>query len=226
MASKKQDDKKARQRRENIHTGFKTLSGHPIFAPLSYHISLVDQPGGPCANDGWVVVSEEGVLYTNSQKTAPPDEWAYVMAHCLLHLCFGHFDALPKQREWNAACDYFIARFLADFKIGKVPDELKIPLTLPQKDEKALYGHFCLQGIPKFLEGYGTGGSSMPDMLTGSPPFTARSWHYNSRQASWQELFALGLAGAVRRAVNVAAGVQDSLFSPDSQKSNAAMARQ
>jgi len=59
-------------------------------------------------------------------ENAGLDVWAYAMAHCLLHLAFGHFDRqnMPNngeglnKRVWNKACDIYIDRFLEDVKLG------------------------------------------------------------------------------------------------------------
>ncbi|MGM3305784.1 AAA family ATPase [Anabaena sp. WFMT] len=52
------------------------------------------------------------------------EEWVYVLAHCLLHLGFGHFQKRTHPREWNAACNYFIAKFLADLKFRIYPRKI------------------------------------------------------------------------------------------------------
>lgn len=71
--------------------------------------------------EDWAYVSNDGVIIINIEKDeeATPREWEYILAHCMLHLGFGHF----KENEdidyyWNIACDWVIAKFLNDSHIG------------------------------------------------------------------------------------------------------------
>ena len=60
-----------------------------------------------------------------------PGEWAYVLAHCLLHLGMGHIrEDKEKDLLWNTACDCVAARYLSDLHIGMVPEELSAPLLI------------------------------------------------------------------------------------------------
>ena len=74
-------------------------------------------------------------IFLNKDYHLSPEEWAYTLAHCELHLAFGHFDAnkMPgydveepdgaitwkvscDTALWNHACDIYIAKFLTDIK--------------------------------------------------------------------------------------------------------------
>ena len=35
----------------------------------------------------------EGTIYLNQDALLTPEQWAFTIAHCKLHLAFGHFDA-------------------------------------------------------------------------------------------------------------------------------------
>jgi hypothetical protein len=96
--------------------GCDILRQHPIFAPLLYHANINRQSGNQCSLQGWAVVTSNGVIHVHPTRRGSPEEWVYVLAHCLLHLGFGHFQKRTYPREWNAACNYFIAKFLADLK--------------------------------------------------------------------------------------------------------------
>ena len=45
----------------------------------------------PYPQDGWAWVSARGNIYAHPTRLAAPEEWLFVLAHCLLHLSFGHF---------------------------------------------------------------------------------------------------------------------------------------
>ncbi|MBD0676193.1 hypothetical protein BU198_37235, partial [Streptomyces sp. CBMA156] len=43
--------------------------------------------------DGWAVVDSAGTVHVDPRRRAEPEEWAWALAHCLLHLGFGHVPA-------------------------------------------------------------------------------------------------------------------------------------
>ncbi|SDG11346.1 Predicted metal-dependent peptidase [Lentzea fradiae] len=61
------------------------ISGHPLFAALGTYVRRTsDHP--------WADISLDGLLIAHPTRRASEDEWAWVFAHCLLHLGFGTFD--------------------------------------------------------------------------------------------------------------------------------------
>ncbi|WP_329793191.1 hypothetical protein V1227_15135 [Lentzea sp. DG1S-22] len=63
----------------------KRISAHPLFAALGTYVRRQsDHP--------WADISLDGLLLAHPAKKAGEDEWAWVFAHCLLHLGFGTFD--------------------------------------------------------------------------------------------------------------------------------------
>jgi predicted metal-dependent peptidase len=168
-----------------------------MFAPLIAHTSVRRWEGNGCPDDGWAVVTGDGDILVHPTRRADPDEWVHVLAHTLLHLGFGHFSG-GEGREWNAACDCFVASFLADLKLGRPPGG---PLPdLPAGSEERLYTRFRREGIPPSLAALGTAGPH-PDMLPG----TGQTSYYG-RPVDWRACFGRGLTMAVSSAVNVAAG--------------------
>src|SRR6478609_797717 len=101
---------------EHFERGRMLLQHHPMFAPLGSHASVNRAEGNLCPRDGWAVVTRSGQIHVHPTRRGEPAEWAYVLAHCFLHLGFAHFQEGKRPREWNAACDLFVARFLADLK--------------------------------------------------------------------------------------------------------------
>ena len=72
---------------------------------------------------------------------ADPEEWAWALAHCLLHLGFGHVPAREGPREQPDRCDLaarcvVVNRFLLGFPVGGRPTLL--PAAYPDGDEEQL----------------------------------------------------------------------------------------
>ena len=122
------------------------------------HITLRnDHNSNLCPTGGFAVVDQHGVLYVRpATKLLPPDEWAYVIAHCLLHLAFGHFQGETHRnwRLWNAACDCIVERFLHEIKFGTAlqkgePIFQRLQLAgMSVKDEQQLYEDLQRSGLP------------------------------------------------------------------------------
>src|SRR5580700_8181883 len=87
---------------ENRKRGLALIERHPLFAPLAsavyWHASQDDR----CPPDGWAVVTSIGEVYLQPRRRAEPEEWAWVAAHCLLHLGFDHL-ARQHLAGWRAA---------------------------------------------------------------------------------------------------------------------------
>ncbi|HLL84929.1 MAG TPA: hypothetical protein VK420_19830, partial [Longimicrobium sp.] len=203
---------------ENFSAAVGVLQAHPMFAPLLTHAGLNRYVGNLCPADGWAVVTEAGGIHPHASRRAEPEQWVYVVAHSLLHLGFGHFEGAPERwREWNAACDCFVAAFLADLKLGRPPGG---PLPdLPRRSEERLYAQFCRDGIPAELASLGTAGPH-PDMLR----VDARTPRFG-RPVDWRGYFGRGLTMAVTSAVNVAAGREPHLGADRSLVTEAQRAR-
>src|SRR5262249_5825908 len=135
------------------------------------HASVVRREGNLCPRDGWAVVTRGGEIHVHPTRRGDPAEWAYVLAHCLLHLAFCHFRANRQDPEWNAACDLFVTRFLADLKFGRQPDDIGDPALSAQpgllpvaRDEERIYQHLREHGLPPALRAFGTAGPQHADL--------------------------------------------------------------
>lgn len=186
---------------KNYSRGLDTLGRHPMFAPLLAHARVARHEGNLCPSDGWAVVTSNGVIHAHPTRRGEPEEWIYVLAHCLLHLGFGHFVAHARAREWNAACDCFIAKFQSDLKLGRPPEELRYEVEFSSASEERLYQEFSGRGIPERLSGFGMAGPHHSDMIL--EPLRESLW---GQKVDWQACFGKGLSLAVTSAVNVAAG--------------------
>jgi len=132
-----------------------------------------------------------------------------VLAHCLLHLGFGHLREHEKPILWNVACDLVVADFLADLKIGRRPEDVEAPAALPGTSEEAIFKILCDHGVPPELSGCGTAGPASPDM-----DITAGKAYFWYGNETWEQLLAQGLRAAVTAAVDVAGGLIASISQP------------
>ncbi|HEU5374104.1 MAG TPA: VWA-like domain-containing protein [Ktedonobacteraceae bacterium] len=215
MAQKNRSFADEQQARLHIHTGWHHISQHLLFRSLAQSVRLVIQ-NEVCPPDGWAVVGVDGVIYADVSRHAPPERWAYVFAHCLLHLAFGHFDQSmrPFLKEWNAACDCYIAHFLAELdNVGEPPKELKTLLFdlrrlsgASASSEKQLFNVFCRHGVPIELLSTGTAGATACDMsytpLTLTKKHKKQATGNHQANTDWQARFANGLASAVSAVVS------------------------
>ena len=184
--------------------GWQAVGAHPLFAPLTFRARLVDRGGNLCPKDGWAVVTSRGHVHAHPTRRAEAVEWAYVFAHCLLHLAFGHFEpdfVVEDKPAWNGACDAVVAEFLSVMKVGRPPPGLAGPIVLPTRTEAALYRRFRDHGVPADLRHLGTAGGQPRDMEWEQPPRWGRT-----DKVDWPRLFGAGLSGAVADVVDAAGG--------------------
>jgi predicted metal-dependent peptidase len=220
---KKQQKNKGQQGQQSDHTaianmqiGWGLASNHPVFSVIAYRASRYSGAhDNTCPRDGWAVVYPNGLIHAHPSRRAEPEEWAYVFAHCLLHLGFEHFRWMPNQKAWNAACDMYVARFLADLKFVRKGDS-ELPLNtsyvFTSHTEDQLYTRFVEQGIPTDALDFSTGGADGIDLILDDERYgrAAGRWGEEPR---WGEWLAQGLIEAVSRSVDVAGGVSDGIYS-------------
>ena len=214
---------------ENRTRGLELIQRHPLFAPLEHpawwHAS---QGEDECPPDGWAVVTSLGHIWLHPRRRGEPEEWAWVAAHCLLHLGFGHLDqhhlagwraatGLPSgagarfDAAWNLAACTTVNRFLSHLKVGRPPEGLGGPtdydhLAGATGDEGPFAERLRALEAPPYLGGAGTAGSDGDLRWAGVP--SRRTW---PGPVNWPDLLAAGLASAVGAAVDVAGGVADHL---------------
>jgi predicted metal-dependent peptidase len=206
MARKRRSPARLDPATESFGNGLAALYAHPMFAPLAHSTDFFRCPSSSCPDDGWALVTSRGVVHVHPTRRAEPEQWTYVLAHCLLHLGFGHLRARERRREWSAACDVFVARFLRDLRLGRPHREPPSSLDLPAVGEERLYELFRERGLPAGVEALGVGGAGASDMDV--EPVVATRW---GRQVDWAALLGEGLSEAVGSAVRVAAGREPTL---------------
>lgn len=197
--------KKTNPAAEAFQAGCGLVKQNAILGPLLERSYPHFEDNYPMAKEDWAWVTSEGHIYANSHRRAAPGEWAYVLAHCLLHLGLGHIRE-DKERDpfWNAACDCVAARYLADLHIGTVPEELSAPLPSGPREEEKLCSWLKENRDPAcFLFSTMSGGRA--DMKWQGE---GRPWHWWSGPTDWRQLFAESLRDALRTAVDYAGGVR------------------
>ncbi|UQX03870.1 hypothetical protein [Streptomyces sp. RerS4] len=156
---------------------------------------------------GLVAVTSNGTLHVHPTRLADPAEWAWAIAHALLHLGFGHVPASkdedrtqPDRFDLAARCTV-VNRFLLTFPVGRAPDDL--PATYPGGDEEQLADRWRREGIPAPYEHCGTAGHDPDQVLV-----TWNTWQH-TRVPDWQAGFAAALTRSITAAMEVAGGRRD-----------------
>lgn len=154
-----------------------------------------------CPADGWAVADSNGTVHANPRRRAEPAEWAWVLAHCLLHLGLGHLPAAegrrtpPDAHDLAARCAVVI-RFQSTFLTGRPPFDL--PAVLPAGDEEELTARWRRDGLPKLPAVGGSG----PDQLL-------LPWTGPAPPEDWTLAFAAALTRTMSAAMDVAGGRRD-----------------
>ncbi|MDH6120487.1 hypothetical protein [Kitasatospora sp. GAS204B] len=176
--------------------GLALLRRNSAFASLD--VSLCRNPD--CLPPGgWAVVDSNGVLHVDGNRRADPAEWAWVFAHCLLHLGFGHLDGPPEPPDacLRAARCHVVNRFLATFTIGRSPFEL--PGAYLGGDEEEMAARWRRDGLPEVA---GTAGTASDLRRTGK---------YQQTPEDWTVAFAAALTRTMSAAMDLAGGRREEL---------------
>lgn len=191
-------------------TGRAAIADHPLFAPLLAAAWMEDRKGvSICDAAGWSVVTGNATIHLHPTRRGSPDEWAWVIAHSLLHLAFGHVEPGPASgridRAYNTAACLTVNRFLVTLKIGRPPEQLDpvpllpawlAPSLLAAGGEHLLATELRNRAFPPELGAVGTAPSGD---LVGGP-------RRLSDPIDWDRRFADGLEDAVAAAISVAGG--------------------
>ncbi|MBZ9642183.1 hypothetical protein [Streptomyces sp. PSKA30] len=152
--------------------------------------------------DGLIRVDSDGVLHSHPDRLADGRDWAWAIAHAVIHLGFGHVPAAKGVREQPDRYDLaarcaVVNRFLLTFPVGRTPEDL--PASYPDGDEEQLAARWRRAGIPAVYERCGTAGGETDQLLVdwgtwfGQPP-------------DWQLAFADALTRTMSAALDLAGG--------------------
>ena len=225
MAKKGNKEKKKTQKeinRENLQSGISIIFQHPLFKGCTSRIHIVNK--SDIGTNTMCIVHSDGTIKANEDYTLSPKQWSYVLAHNILHLAFGHFDAekMPgyyitlsdgsKEKKiecdialWNMACDIYITKFLADIKFGQPinNDNVNI-ISGTSNDEAKIYQSLCDQNISATHNHYGTAAMGTLDMKGLDKPLV-----YNKAKNQYNTFtrnFSIALANSVSEVISEAGG--------------------
>ena len=202
---------------QKMYAGMEAIKKHPLFGKLRIDLHIANKDS--LSKGTAAVVYQSGDIMLNKYESRTVQEWMHLIAHCMLHLCFGHFETenMPghfedsqdgkkiwieqcDRRMWNMACDIYIARFLADIKLGSPAAEIT-DASLLASDERVIYEKLLQKGISSDRNIYGSARFGEPDMYWNHKP----NRFYNTH-TSYSAEFAYALADSVHSVVNEAGG--------------------
>lgn len=135
--------------------GLAAVGRHPLLGALRARAYVERRVGDTLVpRDEWAVVTSNGFVHCHPTRRGEPEEWTYVIAHCLLHLGMGHLAPAVAHRDsaaWNAACDHAVERFLDRLKVGRKPPDYHTDLGSLARDERAAYEQLSTRGVPPGL---------------------------------------------------------------------------
>ena len=216
----KQKQKKTNKNEESLEAGRVFLSRSALFGMLDRRIYVSDR--NMLGRNSYACVYANGQIYLNKDVYLAPKEWAYVIAHCMLHLAFGHFDAerMPgyaaeqpdgsfiwkvqcNRAIWNTACDIYITKFLWDIKFGTPVHENPMNFfQMALNDERKIYQFLMESSYPEGDTRFSTLASGQCDMIGLDQPLVYPQKQQNQYIAD----FAYALAYSVSEAVSEAGG--------------------
>ncbi|MBD0694263.1 DUF2201 family putative metallopeptidase [Streptomyces sp. CBMA123] len=194
------DRKKPDPGAEAFAEGVRLLRRNPAFAALRADVCRTEE----CTTappDGWAVADSNGTLHVNPRRRAEPEEWAWALAHCLLHLGFGHLPSAggtrtqPDAYQAAARCAV-VNRFLATFPVGRAP--VALPQEYPGGDEEELAARWRRDGLPA-VDAAGTAGTAERDQLL-------VEWRGYGQPDDWSAAFAAALTRTMSAAMDRAGG--------------------
>jgi len=169
----------------------------------------------------------DGTILLNKSIFLSPMQWAFAIAHCILHNCFWHYDLekVPgvfeedadgkrikkpyfNKKIWNIACDIYVDKFLDDIKFGE--PLYKAPTGyFPQsvlEDEQKIYDYLIRESWNEDDHSFGVGSDDTMDMSGLDNPLEYKKdrWGYQQRN-EFSSSFAYALASSVSSAINLAA---------------------
>lgn len=225
MANKSKKEKKKSQKEinlENLASGISMIRQHSLFGNCFFIRTYYDgrNPGSKVM----ATVTSDGTIALNETAALSPKQWAYVIAHNLLHIAFGHFDAdkMPgytvtdengntaKKVQcdlllWNMACDIYVDKFLADIKFGQsIHDNVAAVFPGGLDDECKIYHYLVENNISASSNTFGTAAIGSLDMKGLEDPF-----YYDERKNEYNHSireFSNALAHSVSKAVSQAGG--------------------
>ena len=209
-----------------MNKGINLLGENSIFRYLlRYNLRIVDRnvlgKKAPASSSAY------GTIRLNKDVDLSPKQWAYVMAHCILHNCFGHYDEekVPgyyttdesgekvkvvsfNKKLWNIACDIYVDRFLHDIRLGEPLNQSPVGIIPPSimEDEQRIYEYLIREKWDEDNHIYGVGATDSMDMIGLDKPLVYRELAPGLQQKNeYASDFAYYLAASVSEAIDCVA---------------------
>ncbi|MDR2779834.1 MAG: hypothetical protein LBB28_01780 [Synergistaceae bacterium] len=212
--------KKAERKKKDIwlelfQAGYELVEKNVIFGPVLRYIRVDTDDKEIRASRDFARCYSDRIIYANRAVRLEPEEWAYVLAHGLLHYALWHFEEKdgPVRSDpvkWNVACDMYVTRFLMGVKLFKPPAAVNTEFPYPSLSEEELYRRLMPIKLDESHMGFSIG-SGYTDMAL-SPRadplyvlFSILGIKKNPKQ-EFARIFEQALTDAVNAAVGVAAG--------------------
>jgi predicted metal-dependent peptidase len=195
--------------RDAAAVGWGVVRAHPLLAACGGHLDPVDHDD--LEEAAWALVGPDGWIRRRWQRAADSEEWAWVLAHLVLHLGLGHTDPARTdpvdlgavirsrrgtvhvpERAYAAACCVTVDRVLATLRVGRCP--YPRPAEPPVDDERELARRWRAARIPRWAEPV-----SLVDFLVGDEE-TARRHDFTGGFARGLTAVATDALGLVRGA--------------------------
>ncbi len=215
MANKANAGKKLTPNEQALYEGIDIVKSHKLFGRIGGRTEFAKK--GQFAKGTAAVVDSNGNVTLNPYESRTPREWANIIAHCQLHLCFGHFnpEKMPgyyqeqkdgkqkwiehcDRRLWNMACDIYVDKFLEEIKFGT--SDISLDRSLIASDERKIYDILLQRGISPDTNLYGTSCGGMPDMIWSERHYWSNDIDYYERK------FVYALADSVQDVIDEAGG--------------------
>ena len=237
----KQLERKKKPNDIQLDKGLSIVFGSDIFRNVAYsHVRVCgrDKMGKKTA----ALSDATGTIFVNKDISLSPQQWAYAIAHCALHNCFGHYDldkvpgyevedfegkkskkAVFNQKIWNAACDIYVDKFLYDIKFGEPLSQTPVGI-IPQgvmTDELRIYEYLIQEKWDEDDHIYGVGAIDSMDMVGLDKPLTYEKDRWGRDDYNhFSTEFAYYLAHSVRTAINKAADIDEIYISKGKSAAN------
>ena len=195
---------------ERFDAGYEMVYSHPVFSPLLRHVRVQHTLEYIQKTQHMAIALNDGYIHINRKKRLEPEEWAYVLGHCLLHYGFWHFEDKSDPVRWNVACDMVITQFLKDIKVFKAPECINTDLPYPAHSEQELFKRLLKTELLPIHQGFSTC-SGFTDMEESSQRSYGIRATPQERKETYTKLFEAALLNSVTAAVGVAAGYLESI---------------
>ncbi|WP_217239108.1 hypothetical protein [Streptomyces sp. AC555_RSS877] len=202
----KRDRPKKDPAAEACEEGLRLVRANPALAAIDA-TTCRDKDCELAPRDGLARVTSNGRVHLHPTRLAEPEDWAWAIAHALIHLGFGHVPAAhgervqPDRHDLAARCTV-VNRFLLTSPVGRAPDHL--PPSYPGGDEEQLAAGWRRTGIPGAYEHCGTAGGESDQLLL--------PWNkWDPHVPNWQAAFATALTRTMSTALDLAGGRRDAM---------------